>query len=184
MVLKIEDYLGHMTARVLILAALLGFFLVLVFAPNPGPEPATQKFYATVIDSRIRGLPSEAQMKTLRPLMSLELDTLIETARHSQLHFIHAHPDEKPPWIEGNLFGSLFEGMRGFLLEPAVISRDTARIPVNLAYLEKDSQVRWTDTAVLTREGSRKWRVSDIRFGAKWDFKPGPGLREVLKSDP
>ena len=187
MPIKIEDYFGGMRPGLIFLVSLAsltwGGFLGACAPRTPEPAEAARRFYSAITNERISGLPSEAQMKNQRPLMSLELDTLIETARHAQLHFIDAHPDEKPPWIEGNLFGSLFEGQQGFSLGKEVIRGDTARIPVHLEYVESQDTVRWTDEAVVVRY-AEGWRLSDIHFTAPWDFKPGSGLREVLKSEP
>ena len=192
---KIEDYLGGMHPRLIFLAisaqsALIGLFLVACGPKTSGPEAVVQQFYLELSDSGktsgISGLPTETQMKRLRPVISLELDTLIETARHAQLHFLYAYPNEKPPWIEGNLFGSLFEGQHNFKLDEAAVKTsadgDTARVPVNLEYHDGKHTVRWTDEVVVVKyvEG---WRVSDVRYKASWDFKPGSGLRDVLKSE-
>jgi hypothetical protein len=160
--------------------ALLGTLLLACSPKTSAPETAVRQFYSVLTADRISGLPSDAQMKTLRPLISLELDTLIETARHAQLHFIYAYPDEKPPWIEGNLFGSLFEGHHDFTVDEAMVCGDTALVPVRLEYRGDKDTVRWNDEAVVVKyvEG---WRVSDIRFKGAWDFKPGAGLRALLK---
>ena len=185
MPLKIEDYFGGMRPGLIFvvsLACLAWSGFIGACAPkSPEPAEAATQFYRVMVTTQVRGLPSDVQMKILRPLMSLELDTLIETARHAQLHFIDAHPDEKPPWIEGNLFGSLFEGQKRFSLGEGVVRGDTARIPVHLEYFENEDTVHWTDEAVVVKY-AEGWRVSDIRFKAPWDFKPGGGLREILKS--
>jgi hypothetical protein len=167
--------------RLSLLAALpLIGLLAACSSPARDPEAAAQHFFEALLEARVRGLPTGEQMKILRPLMSAELDTLIETARHDQLHFMDENPGEKPPWIEGNLFGSLYEGQHAFALGSVSLNDDTARIPVRLEYVGEEDTVRWIDEAVVVNypEG---WRVSDIRFQAPWAFKSGSGLREMLR---
>jgi hypothetical protein len=42
---------------------------------------------------------------------------------------------------------------------------------------------RWTGALVLGRSGAG-FVVRDVEFRAPWAFKPGPGLRAVLRAEP
>jgi hypothetical protein len=148
-------------------------------APARGPSQAAGDFYQACIRLRVSGLPDEKQRQVLKPLLAPELIEAIAAARREQEKAIKENPDEKPPWIEGNLFGSLFEGMHSFRLGREVINDDKASVPIYLEFREGKKVVRWIDVAVLVRIESR-WAVWDIYYCGPWDFKPGSTLRQAL----
>jgi hypothetical protein len=131
---------------------------------------------------QMSGLPDEDQSKVLFPLLSPDLRRLIEAAQVEQAKDMQEHPDEKPPWIEGDLFSSLFEGARTFDVGTPVARGDRAVVPVQLTCGEADSIVRWSDTLVLVREADQ-WLVDDILLQGDWDFKSGDSLRQILESE-
>jgi hypothetical protein len=140
---------------------------------------AADHFYQTYLKLNPRGLPTEKQMTALAPFLSRELIDAIATARQKQETFIHDHPDDKPPWIEGNLFASNDEGVSAYALGTPSVNDDKASIPVYLEYREGSSVVRWIDVIVLQHIG-REWRVWDIFMTAPWPFRSGPNLRSIL----
>lgn len=154
-------------------------------ALGAAPEAAAKTFLDAYVKLHISGLPSEEEMKTLAPLLTPEISALIEAARAEQKDFQKTHPDEKPPWIEGALFSSLFEGVTSYHLGEVVVSGDKASIPVYWEYTEGGETTRWIDVAVLSKSGD-SWHVADIFFCAPWDFRPGPSLRAQLsgKAEP
>lgn len=95
---------------------------------------------------------------------------------------IREHPDEKPPWADGDLFTSLFEGAQSFRLGRPTAHGDRTEIPVHLVYRNGGSTTRWSDVLVMVRNRNR-WLVWDIRLKGQWAFKSGDSLRTVLKSD-
>jgi len=129
----------------------------------------------------VSGLPSEEEMKTFAPLLAPEITKLIGEARAEQAAFQKKNPDEKPPWIEGALFSSLFEGVTAYRLGEPLVSADKASLPVYWEYTEGGETSRWIDVVTLVRSGE-SWRVADIFFCAPWDFRPGPTLRAVLSA--
>lgn len=130
---------------------------------------------------RISGLPSTTQMERLAPLMTAELGAIIEFARVEQDRQMRTHPDEKPDWIEGDLFSSLFEGVSKWTIREAVSPKGAdATVSLRLTYSEAGQDaVEWTDTLVL-KNRSGKWLVDDIRMGGDWDFHSGETLRGRL----
>jgi hypothetical protein len=140
------------------------------------------EFYRTYLKLKISGLPDEKQYKILEPLLSSDLLKLLRAAKQKQEEFIKEHPDEKPPWIEGDLFTSSFEGAHSFRLGRATVRGDRARIPVHLEYRDSRDRVRWTDTIVLIRSGDG-WRVWDILLNGQWEFKMGSSLRQILQAE-
>jgi hypothetical protein len=162
--------------------------LVLLLAPPAaaqGSSSATQaanRFYRTYLKLKILGLPNSEQMKTLTPLITPDLNGLFEAARKTQAQFIKDHPDEKPPWADGDLFTSLFEGAQSFRLGRPTANGDRVEVPVHLTYHQGGSTTRWSDVIVLVRDKNR-WLVSDILLKGEWAFKSGDSLRKNLSSN-
>ena len=151
-------------------------------AADPGASDAASRFYRACLRLKPEGLPTAQQMKTLGPLLSPELVKLIAAARRKQEEFIRKRPDDKPPWIEGDLFASNFEGASAFSLGTPVMQAGKASIPVYLEYRDGKDVVRWIDVIVLERAAGR-WRVWNIYMNAPWPFKSGPDLRAMLSGD-
>ena len=143
------------------------------------PEAVAKTFFDAYVKFHVSGLPSEEQMKTFGPLLVPEIVTLLGAARAEQVEFQKKHPDEKPPWIEGALFSSLFEGVTAYRLGEPLESADKASIPVYWEYTEGGETSRWIDVVTLARSGET-WKVSDIFFCAPWDFRPGASLKAEL----
>lgn len=143
------------------------------------PESAARFFLSEVRRFRVTGLPDGEAWETLAPCLSKPLWTLMEAAKREQLEFMKKFPDEKPPWIEGDFFSSLFEGPHRFQVVGAEIKGDRASVRVEQERTEGGSTVKWTDTLLLlkTPEG---WRVDDMRYGGSWDFANTGTLREAL----
>ena len=93
--------------------------------------------------------------------------------------FIRANPGEKPPWIEGDLFSSLFEGPQSFELGQTSIVERHAEVPITFTSVADGKTTTWTDVVVLAKS-SGAWKIWDVRYNATWDFKPGTNLRAVL----
>lgn len=121
-------------------------------------------------------------MREMAPLMSADLVKLIASARRKQEESIRRHPDDKPPWIEGDLFASNFEGVSSFRLGTPATQAGKASIPVYLEYRDGKDAVRWIDVIVLERAGGQ-WRVWNIYMNAPWPFKSGPDLRAMLSGE-
>jgi len=146
------------------------------------PQLTANRFYRTYLKLQVRGLPNDKQLKALSPFLSRDLQQLLEDARSAQAKYIREHPDDKPPWGDGDLFSSLFEGARSFRLGPPSIKGARAEVPVQLTYRDGGSISRWSDVLVLTRTGDG-WRVWDILLKGEWAFKNGDSLRSVLSPD-
>ncbi len=91
-------------------------------------------------------------------------------------------PRRKAPWIEGDLFSSLFEGFQTFTAKPAKIAGEKAEVPIEFVYTYQGEATRWTDTLLLKRSESG-WLVDDVRYGATWDFANQGTLQEALKPE-
>lgn len=130
---------------------------------------------------RIEGLPTPEQLQRLSPLITPELRAIFERARTLQAEQIRKQPDEKPDWIEGDLFSSLFEGVSTWALSEVFTAPTVdATVKVNQTYNEPNQKpVTWTDRLVFKLQG-KHWLLNDILMGGKWDFSAGKTLRSRL----
>ena len=142
---------------------------------NSDAAQAARDFYARIMTDAASGLPSKESMGALAPLMTASMRAAIEKARVRQQAFITAHPDEKPDFIEGSLFTSLFEG-------PTALESATA-VEVGFVHAQAGSETfRWKDQALLRCEQER-WRLDDVRYGGDWDFASKGQLKQALESE-
>lgn len=142
---------------------------------------AAQAVSSAIRQERIEGLPSPEQMKRLAPFLTPELAALIDRARELQQEQARRQPDEKPDWIEGDLFSSLFEGVKVWEIGE-VFSAPTvdATAKVRQTYWEHNREpVNWTDTLVFKQINGR-WLLDDIRMRGKWAYQSGDSLRSRL----
>jgi hypothetical protein len=157
--------------------------------PAAPPPPATamdaaQSIFDQIASLRISGLPNDTQMAALAPVLSDELRQSMESARAWQKSEIERMrlegSEDKPPFVEGDLFGSLFEGAQSTLAIAA--SEVDSRILVTLerSYGGESDRVQWQDRAVLVRVDAG-FRLDDVEYGGDWAFQAGTGtLRNTL----
>jgi hypothetical protein len=169
---------------------ILTLLLLLLFAPGEpvaaqalrsSASGTADRFYRTYLKLQLRGLPNEKELKVLSPLITSDLKQLFVAAMSEEEKFVQEHPDEKPPWGDGDLFTSLFEGAQSFRLGTPIKRGGCTEVPVHLAYSQGGSTTRWSDVLVLVRTQDG-WRVWDILLQGEWAFKNGPSLRKVLSS--
>jgi len=151
-------------------------------AADSSAQDTAKQFYSACLKLKPSGLPTREQMKTLAPLLSAELVKLIASARRKQEESIRKNPDDKPPWIEGNLFASNYQGVTSFGLGAPTIYAGKASFPVYLEYRDGKHVARWIDVIVLEHANGR-WRVWDIYMNAPWSFRSGPNLRSILSGE-
>jgi hypothetical protein len=153
-------------------------------SPCQGQDPTrvVRAFYDAYIASDGSGLPSGEAMSAYAPMFSQGLIDAIERARVEQQDFIRQHPDEKPPYIEANLFGSLFEGITA--LEGVAMKSGSAQTTLSVALAYDDKQnapARWKDDVLLRCERGQ-WRIDDVEYHGGWDFAPRGRLRKGLET--
>lgn len=152
----------------------------------PGELEAAQIIFDQITALRVSGLPNEQQMQALAPLLTPELRQSMEAARawqSAEIARMQAQGSEdKPPFIEGDLFSSLFEGAQ--TARAVAFTRRGDRIVVTLdrSYGAGADRVQWQDRALLRRVGER-YRLDDIEYGGDWAFQAGTStLRNTLKA--
>ncbi|MBI2213257.1 MAG: hypothetical protein HYU52_06390 [Acidobacteria bacterium] len=151
-------------------------------ADPDSPEATVKAFYDICVEEKVTGLPTEAQFDELRPLISEALYGLLADARMEQAEFSRENPYEKPPWIEGDLFSSLFEGPTRFTIGETVI--DGKRATVTIDFVDDSpsdaTPFRWHDDVVLVQNSEGDWLVDDIVYRGDWDFASKGRLSDTL----
>lgn len=94
-------------------------------------------------------------------------------------------PDDKPPWAEGDMFSSSFEGFTSFKAEQSGAAGASGEVAVAFEYAEGKDRVEWRDALILKNAGGR-WRVDNVYYRAPFQFTSGYGsdLRSSLKAIP
>lgn len=146
------------------------------------PADATRIFYSELRRFGVSGLPTGESWPVLAPLMTDELVAAIERARAEQAEYIKNFPGEKPPWIEGDLFSSLFEGPKTFTVLAAKVTGDRAEVPVSCVRTEGGDTAKWSDTFFLIKT-EKGWLIDDVRYDGEWDFANTGTLKEALAEE-
>jgi len=125
------------------------------------------------------GLPDEAEMKAYRAFLCPPLAAAMDAARVRQNAYKQAHPDDKPPLVEGDLFSSLFEGVDVVTPAGTEVIADGARVDLSMRFGEGDDAMRWKDTVLLAREQD-SWCIADIEYRGDWPFANKGKLSQTL----
>ena len=157
-------------------------------AADPARDAATTFYrsYAKLRSSGLTGVPDAAQLSRLAPLLTPALRDGLAAAKKEQQRCAKAFPGDKPPWIEGDIFSSCFEGFTSFRAGPSRARGQARTVMVRFRYAgRKGSGVQWQDELVLRDEAGR-WRVDDVVYRANFAFSSGFGtnLRDSLKRIP
>lgn len=146
------------------------------------PTGAAVRFYELHQPYAGAGVPDAAQMEAYKPLLTRPLIAALERARAERDAAMASTPDEKPPFVEGALFASLFEGYTS--VQPVTLATEgwESRVKVCFAYAQGGARTEWTDTVVLRKEDG-VWRIDDVVYGGQWDFANTGSLRKQLPAE-
>jgi hypothetical protein len=151
-------------------------------------KQAAEGFYRSYSELRTSGLtgvPDESQLAKLSPLLAPELTRALAAAKREQQRCMKKFPDDKPPWIEGDIFSSSFEGFTSFTVEVSKPRGKSREVKVHFTYADGKDRTNWTDVLILVNANGH-WLVNDVYYRAKFAFTSGFGshLRGSLKSIP
>lgn len=137
---------------------------------------AAQAFYAQYRQLGFTGLPDARQQRRLAAHLSPALARALAAARTEQQRCARLYPDDKPPWIEGDLFTSTFEGHHA--VQAAEVRGQAAQREVLLSFTHEDrgQTVRWQDVALMVRHRGR-WVLDDVRYQGGFEFGNPSGSR-------
>jgi len=163
----------------------LSCLLVLVLsacAPSAprSPDEAVSQWYTMLDALGTHTVPEPQALDALRPFMSDTLHHLMQRA-HAVRDSVRALvPREKPPFVDGELFASLFEGYTAWNPMDTRAVGNTALVIMAFVNDTQKPEVRWTDTVIVVRERNR-YVVTDVRYGAGWDFAAKGTLQHALE---
>src|SRR5690349_21006024 len=148
------------------LVRLLGPLAVLIVAACTSssadtPTVVVERFYATAMAQKVSGAPTSAQLATLAPYLSDTLRALLDAARRRSEADAARNPNEKPMFVEGDLFSSLFEGPNAVDVAGDSARGDQRVATVRMTATSANPPVTWTDRVVLTRRAGR-YVIDDI----------------------
>ncbi len=146
-----------------------------------GAKKLATDFYEMHARFAGRGLPDPAAMNAYDAFLCPSLSSALGAARVKQAAFITAHPGDKPPLVESDLFSSLFEGSDNAHALDAVADGDGARVTVALAHGVGPGATRWRDDLVVHRDDGI-WCVADVAYGGTWPFANKGTLSASLES--
>jgi hypothetical protein len=145
------------------------------------PSPVVVAFYTARIASGTTGAPSAEVLRQFAPLLSDTLTALLRAAGVAEERAINAAPGEKPPFAEGDLYSSLFEGPTKFSLVRDTIAARQRKVVVRFIRVDNGASYTWTDTVQLGKKG-RYDVIDDIRYGGAGEFGNHGSLRESLEA--
>lgn len=162
--------------------AILTFFTAashLLAADSATPKEVSKLFYDKLRLLKVRGLPVGDDWAQIKPLVTDKMTAAIESAQKEQADFIKKHPGEKPPWIEGDLFSSLFEGSTSHEVVTEKIHGNEAEVSVLFTYEYNGQKTTWNDTLILQKTNN-SWLVADLKYAGDWDFASKGTLLQSL----
>jgi len=161
-------------------------------APSSPSETAAQ-FYTLLDGLGVRGVPDSLALDAVQPYLDPVLVRLLIEARQARDSVARLVPREKPPFIDGDLFGSLFEGNTSFGIRRVDKRGDTTFAVMAFTNAMQPPTVKWTDTLVIVPRVNKspkspQFVIADLRYGAGWDFgNRGTllgSLRAALSAEP
>jgi hypothetical protein len=128
-----------------------------------------------------RGLLDPAATNAYGAFLCPSLVRALEDARARQAAYRTAHPDDKPPLADGDLFSSLFEGVEHATAGNPVAEGEAVRVPVALSRGIGPGAQHWQDGLILQRDGD-VWCVADVDYGGRWPTANHGRLTDNLKN--
>ena len=138
-------------------------------AAEPAQRPVAVAMDFLVMHQRVgnSGLPQRTDLRAYESFLCPSLAQAVRAAQVRQEQARVERPDEKPPWVEGDLFSSLFEGPDGFEARDTAADGNSARVSVAMTHGEGEKAVRWKDTLVLQLDDGI-WCLADVEYGGDW----------------
>lgn len=155
-------------------------------APSSPSETAAQ-FYTLLDGLGVSGVPDSLALDAVQPYLDFALVYWLVEARHQRDSVARMVPREKPPFIDGDLFSSLFEGNTSFGIRSLATRGDTTFAVMAFTNASQPPTVKWTDTLVILpranpKPNSPQFVIADLRYGASWDFGNRGSLMRNLRT--
>jgi len=147
----------------------------------PPPSPVVVAFYSMRIASHSTGAPTAAELRQFAPFLSDTLNALLKAAAAERDREAKRAPDEKPPFVEGDLYSSMFEGPTSFAVMRDSAAATQKKSVVRFTYVSNGDSYTWTDTVTLGKKG-RSDVIEDIAYGGAGEFGNHGTLRTSLEA--
>ena len=147
----------------------------------PPPSPVVVAFYSMRIASHSTGAPSPDELRQFAPFFSDTLTSLLRAAGALRDREAKRAPGEKPPYVEGDLYSSMFEGPTSFVQLRDSAAATQHKSVVRFTYVNSGESYSWTDTVRLGRKG-RVEVIEDIAYGGAGEFGNHGTLRTSLEA--
>lgn len=126
---------------------------------------AVQAFYRLHLELRASGLPVGEDLARYQPMLSRRLLALMAPAARERDRAIAQAPGMKPPYVDDDLFTSMYDGAKTFKLgKRSVVAADRESFEIEFTYTEPSGTSRWTDRVQMLREDGR-WKLDDVEYG-------------------
>jgi hypothetical protein len=166
--------------RVCLWRAALAFifaFLALSASAQPSVASAAEGFLTWHALNRPRGAPTAPQRQELQVHLSGELLCLLQNAAEFRDRFATHAPDDKPPFVEGDLFlSATWESPTRFEIDRVRTRPTTAQALVHFFHHDVFD---WRDRLHFRLEGGQ-WRLSDIDQIGRFEAGNAGSLRDNL----
>ncbi|KRB06166.1 DUF3828 domain-containing protein [Lysobacter sp. Root690] len=130
---------------------------------------AAQAFYRMHLQLNASGLPVGEDLARYQPMLSRRLLALMAPAARERDRSIAQAPGAKPPYVDEDLFTSMYDGATTFKLgKRSVIAADRESFEIDFSYTEASGTSRWTDRVQMLREDGR-WKLDDVEYGGYHD---------------
>ncbi|MBX3506780.1 MAG: hypothetical protein KF895_14970 [Parvibaculum sp.] len=145
---------------------------------------AAAAFYDIVLSERPMGVPEPDLRARLRSVISADLDSRLAQAAEAERRHTERVNNEEPPYLQGDIFSSLFEGATGYEISDCDEKGERLiECEVTLVY-DAEDPVQWKDRLILVASPAnpRTFLVDDIAYGGDWDFASRGTLKEMLNA--
>lgn len=143
------------------------------------PEAIVQSFYQSLLELHPVGLPTPQEQARLGTRLTPGLLRLLDESRAYREDFARAHPGDKPPWTDGNLFASLFEGPKDFEVVDSRPMPDGNTLVIVRLWYSPDAE--WQDSVVVART-AHGHAIHEIVFSGAGPFNRPGRLSERLRA--
>lgn len=154
------------------------------WAPSSPSETAAQ-FYTLLDGLSVRGIPDSLALDAVQPYLDSTLVRLLVEARDARDKAPAQPRANGSSFADGELFGSLLEGITSFGIRSVAAQADTTVVVMAFTNAMQPPTAKWTDTLMIVPRAnaqpkSPQYVIVDVRYGAGWDFGNRGSLRANL----
>lgn len=142
-----------------------------------------ERFLAFYFQRYGRGLPDESQLPELASFLAPELLSLFEAALRGEDCYARKNDYEGPPFVEGDLFSSLFEGGTSATYQLVSQEANTATFEIKWTNDSPvaESPFTWKDRVILVKSASG-WLIADFGHLGTWEFMAKGNVSDILRA--